>query len=440
MTVETLFIIMMILLLLLIFAGMYIHSTLLAVGVIGLILLEGPGFISGFLQSDPFIRTASYSLTTVPMFVLMAQFIVRTGVVEDLFTMVYNASRGRSGVLGVLTVLAGGLMGAVSGSSNASAGALGNVAIPQLLKRGFNEGIAGATVATAGSLSSVIPPSIIFILWGVATETPIGELFIGTLIPGIIIIIITCFTMLIFHHYSLKNRKQLNNKVEKFEKEYVPTSRLISATLLLSIIALAVFFGIYAGIFTPTEAGAVGAFVAFIAALILKKVNIEFFKESFSETVKLTSMILMIMIGAQIFGRFVSISLLPRKIIELLSTIIEYPLLILVILVVFYFIAFMLVEGSAVIVMTAPIVLPLINEIGMDPLWFGILVGVLCTIGLLSPPVGLSVFSVSGVTGISSDAIFKYALPFAVIITIIIVPIMIIFPEVATWLPSQMSK
>nr|WP_285889501.1 TRAP transporter large permease [Neobacillus niacini] len=416
-------------------AGMYIHSVLLAAGIIGLVLMEGPAYITGFLQSDPFIRTVSYSLSTVPLFVIMAQFIVRSGIVEDLYNLVYNFSKGRSSILGILTVIAGGLMGAVSGSSNASAGAMGQVAVPQLMKRGYSEGIAGATVAAAGSLSSVIPPSIVLILWGVATETPIGQLFIGSLVPGIIMMFVIIIIMLI--NLKTANKGQ-EVRLVKFEREDVPKTRAISALILIALVAIIVFYGIYAGIFTPTEAGAVGAFVSFVVALILRRVNLNFLVTSFSETVKLTSMIMMIMIGAQIFGRFVSITLLPRRLIEALSSLMEYPVLILIILSVIYFVLFMLIEGAAVIVMTAPVVLPLILQMGTDKLWFGVLVGILCTIGLLTPPVGLSVYSVSGVTGIKSEKIFKYAMPMAIYLTIVIVTLIIIFPGLITYLPGQM--
>lgn len=438
MSIELIFIIVIFLMLTFLYFGMYIHSVLLFAGIIGITLIEGFAYVTGFLQSDPFIRTAGYSLTTIPLFVVMAQFIVRAGIVEDLYSLVYNFSKGRKGLLGTLTVLAGGFLGAVSGSSNASAAAMGQVAVPQLLKRGYNEGIAGATVAAAGSLSSVIPPSIILILWGVATETPIAKLFIGTILPGITIMLIIIITMLFFLKYFNKQEGKKDIVEQPFVKEEIARLRAIMSIILTILIILIVFAGIYAGVFTPTEAGAVGAFVSFIVALILKKVNLEFFRESFSETVRITVMIMMIMIGAQIFGRFVSLSLLPRKIIDILGTLIEYPVLVLTIIAVLYFILFMFIEGAAVIVMTAPIILPLITEMGTDKLWFGILVGILATIGLITPPVGLSVYSVAGVTNISSDTIFRYALPYAVAITVTIFILLIVFPGLATWLPARM--
>lgn len=436
MSIGLIFTIVIILFIVFLAFGMYIHSILLAAGIIGIALLEGPSYIVGFLQSDPFLRTTSYTLTTIPLFVIMAQFVVKSGIVEDLYNFVYNVSRGKRGLLGVLTIVAGGFLGAVSGSTNASAAAMGQVAVPQLMKRGYSEGIAGATVAAAGSLSSVIPPSIVLILWGVATETPIGKLFIGSVIPGIIIMIIISVTMLVFLRFFNGKQENLQNNV--FEKEVLPISKIFVAVGLTLTIVVIVFGGIYLGFFTPTEAGAVGAFTSFLVALFLGRVNMSFLKGSFSETVKITAMILMIMIGAQIFGRFVSLSLLPRKLISLLSTLIEYPILILILISLIYFVLFMFIEGAAVIVMTAPIILPLINEMGTDKIWFGVLVGILCTIGLLTPPVGLSVYSVAGVTGIKNTVIFKYALPYALVIAVLIFAILILFPSVVTWLPSRM--
>lgn len=433
---ELAFLIVTILIFVFLAAGMFIHSILLAAGMIGILLLESPAYMASFLQSDPFIRVASYSLTTVPMFVLMAQFIVQCGIIEDIYNLVYNISRGRRGILGVLTVIAGGVLGAVSGSATASSAAMAQVATPQLMRRGYQDGIAGATVAAASSLSSVIPPSVILILWGVATDTPIGNLFIGSLIPGIIMMVIICVIMLI--HLKLTENKTAQQKVAAFQKEPIPASRAIISIILTFLVVFVVFYGIYAGVFTPTEAGAIGALIGFIVALILRKVNWNFLVTAFSETVKITAMILMIMIGAQIFGRFVSVSLLPRKLIDLLGGLMDYPVIIIVILCVIYFILFMFVEGSAVILMTAAIVLPLVKELGLDTIWFGVFVGILCTIGLITPPVGLCVYSVSGATGISSEKIFKHAFPYAIILTILMTALMIIFPEIATWLPSKM--
>lgn len=428
---------MMIVLLL---AGLYIHSVLLASGIIGLILLEGFGILPGLLGNEPFNRVASYTLTTIPLFVLMAQFILQSGLVQDIFYMVHKVSKGKNSLLGVLTLIIGGLLGAVSGSGTATSASLGQVAIPELRKHGYSAPLAGAVAASGGSLSGIIPPSIILILYGVATETPVGSLFVGAFIPGILTMLVFIAVMLVY--FQLGKKKLHAAKEEIFEEtvteEKVPVIRLIIASVIAVAIVFIIFGGIYSGVFTPTEAGAVGAFVGLIAAFLLGKVNFAFFKTSLIETVKLTGMVMIIMIGAQIFGRFVSLSLLPRRLIELIEPIMDTPVLVLIVISIVLFIMFMFIEGAAVILMSIPVVLPIIQELQVDILWFGVFVSVICTIGLITPPVGLSVYAVAGVSGINSGSIFRLTTVFALVAMVVVTGLMIAFPGLATWLPNSM--
>lgn len=449
---DSLLIISMIifLLILLLVSGLYIHSVLLASGIIGLILLDGFSILPGLLGKEPFNRVASYTLTTIPLFVLMAQFILQSGLVQDIFYTVHKISKGKNSLLGVLTLFIGGMLGAVSGSGTATSASLGQVAIPELRKHGYSPPLAGAIAAAGGSLSGIIPPSIILILYGVATETPVGKLFVGAFIPGIITMFVFILVMLVlfyFERMKAKDSTTLGNKeeieavteVEDSQKETISVLKQIIALFIGLLIMVVIFGGIYSGIFTPTEAGAVGSVIGLIAALILGKVNLQFFKTSLTETVKLTGMVMLIMIGAQIFGKFVSLSLLPRKLIVLLEPIMNYPSIVLIVISIVLFIMFMFIEGAAVILMAIPVILPIILELQVDVLWFGILIAVICTIGLLTPPVGLSVFSVAGVSGIRSESIFRVGMIFAVVAMIIVCGLMIIFPQLATWLPNLMS-
>lgn len=428
---------MMIILLL---AGLYIHSVLLASGIIGLILLEGFGILPGLLGNEPFNRVASYTLTTIPLFVLMAQFILQSGLVQDIFYMVHKVSKGKNSLLGILTLIIGGLLGAVSGSGTATSASLGQVAIPELRKHGYSAPLAGAVAASGGSLSGIIPPSIILILYGVATETPVGSLFVGAFIPGILTMLVFIAVMLVY--FQLGKKKQHAAQEEMIEEaatqEKVPAIRLIIASVIAVAIVFIIFGGIYTGVFTPTEAGAVGAFVGLIAAFLLGKVNFAFFKTSLIETVKLTGMVMIIMIGAQIFGRFVSLSLLPRRLIELIEPIMDTPVLVLIVISIVLFIMFMFIEGAAVILMSIPVVLPIIQELQVDILWFGVFVSVICTIGLITPPVGLSVYAVAGVSGINSGSIFRLTTVFALVAMAVVTGLMIAFPGLATWLPNSM--
>lgn len=419
---------------LLLVAGQYIHSVLLVTGIGGLILLDGMAILTGLLGPQPFDRTAAYTLTTIPLFVLMAQFILQSDVVKDLFYVVNRISRGRRSVLGSLTLVAGAMLGAVSGSGTATAASLGQVAVPELEKHGFKEPLAGAVAAAAGSLSGIIPPSIILILYGVATETPIGDLFIAAFIPGFMVTAVFVVIMMVFLRRSKVDLEALHANSPL--PESIGARRLVVSMAVSGLIVVVVFGGIYSGMVTPTEAGAVGAFAAFLAALALGKVSLGFMRRSLTETVKVTVMVMLILIGAQIFGRFVSLSLMPRRLIELLEPVVDTPALMLIVLAVIFFVLFMFIEGAAVILMSVPVVLPIIQVMGTDELWFGVFIAVICTVGLISPPVGLSVYAVAGATGMASDAIFKYALFFAAAAAVIVCGVMIAIPATATWLPG----
>ncbi|MFC4024071.1 TRAP transporter large permease [Oceanobacillus longus] len=428
--------IILILFFLLLLAGLYIHSVLLGVGVIGLLLIDQGNLLNGLLGSDPFNSIANYTLTTIPLFVLMAQFVLNAGIVKDLFTIVYNISIGRKGTLGALTLVVGGLLGAVSGSGTATSASMGQVAVPELRNYGYNQNLAGAVAAAAGSLSGIIPPSLILILFGVFSETPIGDLFMGAIIPGIIMTL--CFMIAMVFLLNRTTPPERKKEKIKFTRREITKRAIITSLGASLFIAFVIFGGIYSGFVTPTEAAALGAFGGFIAAIILGKVNKEFMINSIRETVNVTGMVIIIFIGAKILSRFVSVSLLPRKLVESLGSLIEYPITILIIISLVYFILFMFIEGGAVILMTLPVLLPIIEMIDINLIWFGVFVGVLCTLGLLTPPVGLSVFAVGGVTRIPLDGIFKYSLVFAGFSGLVLIVLMVVFPQLVLWLPNTM--
>lgn len=417
-------------------AGQYISSLLFTVGILGIFIISGKDVLVGFVQNDPFARTASYALTTVPLYILMAQFIMQAGIVRDLYNLMYKLSRGKSGPLGVMTILLGGLLGGVSGSGAATSAALGQIAVPELRRRGYPDELAGAIAASAGSLSAIIPPSVLLILYGVIAQISIGKLFTGAIIPGIILMITFALVAVIYLKFS--KEKIENPEESNEEEENVPVLRYITVIFIGFLIVVSIFGGIYLGIFTPTEAGAIGAFEALVMAILLRKVNLEFMKKALIETVKISVMAMFIVMGASLFGRFVSLSLMPRKIIGLLEPLLGTPTLVIILIMIFYFFLFMFIEGVAVILMTVPVITPILDVINVDPLWFGILLTVVCTIGMITPPVGLCIFAVGGTTGIPIERLFKVGVIFGVTSTIVLVGLLIMFPELVLWLPSQM--
>lgn len=424
---------------LLLLAGQHIGSVLLTTGIVGIAMYGGLGALEGILQLEPYTRVASYALTTIPLFILMAEFIMYSDIVKYLYYMIFKFSRGRPGVLGGFTIVAGGFLGAVSGSASAISAALGQISVPELKKHGYREDLAGAIAASAGSLATIIPPSIGLIIYGAITQTSIGQLFMAAVIPGIITVLILVIATLLIYRFSTRraDSKEIGDKKEVDEN--IPISKFVISLIASIFIIGVVFIGIYTGLFTPTEAGGVGAFISFVAALLLGKVNFAFIKNSVTSTVKITTMVLFIMIGAQVFSKFISLSMIPRKLISLLEPLAHFPFIVILLLIITYFILFMFMEGAAVLLMAVPITLPIAELVGISPLEFGIIIGIVGSAGLLTPPVGLSVYAVSGVTKIPIENLFRYGMIFAVIMTVIVVPLIIIFPQLITWLPNTMN-
>lgn len=419
------------------FSGLHISSVLILSGVVGVYLLVGIEPVINLIQVDTFSTVASYTLTTIPLFVLMSQFIVNADIVKYLYSLIFIISRGKSATLGVFTVILGGFLGAVSGSASAMSAALGQFAVPELEKHGYNKAFAASIAASSGALASVIPPSIGLIIYGAVTQTSISSLFIGIMIPAVLVIVLLSATIVVIYLKEAKNNPQ--QKVESSKKAEYSTKNYVIAVTTGSLILLVILGGIYLGVFTPTEAGGVGALVALIAAFILKKVNLKFLINSFKETIKISTMVLMIMVGATLFGRFVTLSQLPQKLVAILEPLMSTPMLIFLILVVVFFVAFMFLEGAAAIVMLVPITLPLAESIGISALEFGVIISVIGTAGLITPPVGLSTFAVSGVTRIPANSIFRYTMIYAIIISFVGAIALYIFPELITWLPDSMN-
>lgn len=435
---EVAILIALVVLVIMLLSGMYIHSLLLAVGVVGVILLGRGAVLSGLMSYATFTSVATYSMTTIPLYVLCAQLILEAGVVEDLFNLLYNASKGKRGVLGTFCIVLGAFLGAVCGSGTATSAALGQAAYPQLVKRGYKADLAAAVSAASGSLAGIIPPSVTIIVYGVATETPIGRMFIASMIPGILTTIVFIFCNLFF--LNRENRISRQSGEEKAPFEPVPVDKKSTAisAIVAIIIAITIFGGIYSGFMTATEAGAVAATVAFICALLLGKVNKDFLVRAAKSSVKVTAMVMLIIVGAKIFGRFMSLSRISSSFVEMLEPLMDHPEIILIILIIVYFVLFMLMEGTAVIVMTTPVLLPVMEAMEVDMLWFGIIVCFCCVIGQLTPPVGVCVYSACGIADIPVEGPFKYSMLMAIAATVIVGGLMVFFPAVVTWLPSMM--
>lgn len=429
--------------------GMRIGSLLLTLGILGIYLLFDTR-LAGILQIDPFNIAAAYSLTPIPMFIFMAHCIMRADILDHIYYVAFKVSKGRPGILGALTVFIGGFLGAVSGSGTAISAALTTTVSPQLEKTGFSKNLSVATAAIGGSLAAIIPPSINLIIYGSLTETSVGQLFMGALIPGLLLMTVYAFCVAGTYQLLEKPKMKALNREEAAASVDIDISSILGKEFKLKdtiiafimgiLLVVIILGGIYTGVFTPTEAAAIATAVSLLFCIYLRKLDLAFLKKALFETGKITSMMLFILICAQIFGRLISLIKLPAAIIATLDPILDKTFLILILLMVFYFLLGMFLESVAGMIMAIPVTLPIMDVVGIDPLWFGVMVGMLLCIGLVTPPIGMAVFSAAGVSGAPLSRLFSYNMVWALIGFIIVGGLMIIFPEIATWLPSHMKS
>lgn len=414
--------------------GQNVATVLLGSGIVGIALWIGPRVFNGIIAQDIFFTASIYSLSIVPLYLLMAQLLLRGGVIVDLFRVGHRLSGYRRFPLGVATIITGGLLGAVSGSGSASAAALASLAAPELERLGYTRRFAVGLSAVAGSLSAIIPPSLIVIIYGAMAEVPIGHLFIGLIGPAMLCVLVFIVCLKVFGEVQ-------PGAVDGVATGEVPTHtemrRSMSAFIFVIALMLVVFGGIYGGVVTVAEAGALGAFASLVGMVLMRRVSMRDIALALADSVKVTGMLMMLVIGAQIFARFLAFSRLPREIVSMMEPLLDQPELIIAILMVVFFAAGMILESAAVIVLLVPLVLPLMQAAKVDLIWFGIMACFMIAIGLLTPPVGLSVYAAASTARHPVGQVFRPATQFAVVAGVVVTAVMIFFPAIVTWLPSR---
>ena len=419
-------------LIVLLFSGLQIGIAMGLVGFVGFALLIGFEPALGLLKTVPYTTFAHYSLSVIPLFILMGTFAFTAGMSEDLYTAVYKWMGHFRGGLAMATVVACAFFAAISGSSLATAATLGAVALPEMRRYKYDDALATGAVAAGGSVGILIPPSVILIIYGIITEQSIGKLFLAGFIPGIMETVFYIFTIAYLtyfkpHHGPRGPKTTFREKIAALKK--------IWEVVLLFIVVIG---GIYKGVFTPTEAAGIGAFGTFIFAFVRGKMNWVVFKDSLANTSKTTGMLFMIILGAMILGYFLSVTQLPSNI---ASSIAEMPVNRYVILVFILVITLALgcvMDSMAIVLLTIPVFYPLIIRLGFDPIWFGILVVRVTEMGLITPPVGLNVFVIKGISGVPIGTIFRGVFPH-LIADAIQVAFLIVFPQIVLILPNMMK-
>lgn len=420
-----------VLLLVLILLRVSVGLSLFLVGFLGVSWLSDWQVGLSQLGSSAFGTSNNYGLSVIPLFILMGMFMSNTGLGKDLFNAVDKWIGHFRGGLAIATVGAASIFAAISGSSNATTATLAKITIPEMKEYNYRTTFSTAAVAAGGTLGILIPPSVILILYGALTSEPIGPLLIGGLVPGIIM---TLLFMLMINIQVRLDPSIAPTKVEKatIEEKF---SSLKSVWPFLLIFAISIG-GIYFGVFTPSEAGGIGAIGAFFLTLLTKRLSFKGLISSLDESIRLTVMLFLILIGASLFGKFLALSQIPMYLTTTVGSLDVSPYLIMAMILVVYFILGMFLEGIAIMVLTLPIVYPLITQLGFDGLWFGIIIVMVLNIGVLTPPLGLSVYIISGVVkDVPIQQIFKGVIP-AILTMVAFTIVLVIFPEIVTFLPS----
>ena len=412
--------------------GMRIAFATALVGFVGLMVMKNMTIAAKVVGFLPHGIVAHYSLSVIPLFIIMGYYAFYAGLTNDIFHTARQWVGHLPGGLAVSTVLGCAGFAACTGASTASAAIMGRVAIPEMIKYGYHPRLAAGVVAASGTLASLIPPSVILVIYGIITEESIGALLIGGFIPGVISAII--------YAGMIYTRVKINPELGKLQPSVSWKERFFALKGTWGVLTLIflIIGGIYSGIFTPTEAGGAGAFGAFLMALTMRRLSLARLKESLLETGRTTIMIFSIIVGVLIFVRFLALTGLPLAFAEfILSLPLPRTVILLLILSVYIFLG-MFLDAIGMLMLTLPIVFPAVVALGYDPIWFGIIVVKMCEICLITPPVGLNCYVVRSVApDIPLEDIFRGILPFLAL-DILTVALFIVFPQIVTFLPSTM--
>jgi C4-dicarboxylate transporter, DctM subunit len=419
-------------LLILLALKVHIGIALAVVGFCGFGYVNGFESALGLFAASPYRTVTSYTFCIIPLYLLMGYIAFQAGISQDVYTSAHKWLGRLPGGLAMATIAGCTGFAAACGSSVATAATMCTVALPEMRRFKYGDSLATGAIAAGGTIGIVIPPSINFAVYGAITDVSIGKLFASGILTGILVAILYVIAI-----YVVCKR---NPAMGPIGPKYTLNEKIVSLKGVWPIVVLflLVMGGIYFGIFTPSEAGAVGAFGAFIIALAKRKLTWRGLTESLLETGKTTAMVMVIVIGCFIFGYFLTVTRIPITIAE---TIVELELdryLVLAAILILFFILGCIIDTLAMILLVVPIVFPVITKSGFDPIWFGTMCVLLSCIGLITPPVGLNVFVVKGMAkDIPLFTIFKGITPF-LIADIVAVILLIIFPDIALFLPRTM--
>lgn len=383
----------LLILLLAIALGLPIAYSMAVSGVVGLIMAVGIDQTVSMMGTVPFAGSASFALTTIPLFVLMAEFLSHGTLTRQLFDLASKWLSSFRGGLAMSTVVANGIFGAMSGSSVAAAGLLARVSVPEMRRLGYSERLSLGVVAAAGTFAVMIPPSIALVIYGVTTETSIGRLFAAGIVPGV-------FTGVIYLGIVFLWARLVPNSVPPGERNsWSERIRHLKAALPAIPLIFLVLGGIYLGLMTPTEAGAVGALGALVVSVVFGGLRMDGIRRAVASAVTISSMVLLIIVAAEIFTTYLSVSRVLRTTTDFVVNAGFASWSFMALCVAVFLVLGTFMSEIAIMLLTLPLLFPIAMEFGFDPIWFGIVVVKTVEIGLATPPLGLNVYVTHGVAG-----------------------------------------
>ncbi|MBC5781590.1 TRAP transporter large permease [Ramlibacter sp. USB13] len=403
------------------------------VGITGYSMIAGPGPALKLVGQTSMRTVTDYTFGVIPMFMLMGAFVSVSGISRELFRAA-NAMIGHlRGGLGVATVLACGGFAAISGSSVATAATFSGVAYPEMRRFGYPQSFSTGVIAAGGTLGAMLPPSTVLAVYAILTQQDIGKLFMAGIIPGLLAMLLYVITVMII----VRVRPDWLPRGE--QQPWVERVKELKNVWAPLVLFLFVIGGLYGGFFTPTEAGGVGASGAFLLGLVRGRLDRAKIKEALLSATRTAAAVFTVLIGALMFGYFLTITQTPQKVTEFLTGLGVGPYGVLLLILLMYLVLGCLMDAMAMIILTVPILFPVIQHLGFDPIWFGIIIVMTVELGLITPPVGMNVFVIKSVVpDVSFSTIFRGVSPF-VFTDVLRLAILVAFPIIALWLPGKMG-
>ncbi len=413
--------------------GVPVGFTMALVGVVGFMATKGADAGLSLLARDFWDTWSNYNLTIIPMFVFMGSIAFYAGMSGRLYDAAYIIFGRWRGGLAMATVVATAAFSAICGSTSATAAAMGKVAIPEMRRHGYDPGLASGCMAAAGSLGIMIPPSTIFIVYGLLTGESIGRLFVAGVIPGLLISAVFIFVVYVI--CSMHPEYGPAGPYFPLKEKLLAAGGFLDAVILFTLL----IGGLLAGLFGPNAAGGIGAAGIICIGLVRGQLSWAGLKRGLREGLSASAMVLCIVAGATVFGKFITLTTLPQQLVTELSGTNISPMITMILILVGYFIGGCFMDSLPLVVLTVPMIFPVIRALGFNPIWFGVMIVLLVEIGVITPPVGVNVYVIKGISSeVPMSDIFKGIMPFLAGLIVVCV-ILLIFPQIATWLPSYIT-